>query len=602
MKTYLWKLIINKNVHLNKKMDALFPNIDLVLFLIRAFYYYIRYKLKLFTYKNLDFPSSYRGIINTFEQKQQTYCTRIYKEDAQHNGFFESLPRFLIGPLLTIQKKMFQPLTVTRPVSRIPKNHRLKLKPGYEYWFTLENKRRFLALINPGDKSIVKFIHNKKTSFSLSISNSRYTKLTVTKKLELKSSNKSIVYNRFPISQNKKIHIHYLFIDALPYFGPQTHPIIYDNFKNCFKSFRNQMFLHNNYSSSDWTMPSLTSILVGLPVHRHGVIDPGDNLSRSNIGDAINPEHQTLFEVAEAQGFSNTVISANSRMNPFYGHSRGVQNFYHKPNMGSEQLLTLWKNQVAVDLNKNSVFFLNFMDVHHPIQDSSLEILDSEMMVDQVNSGIFLNFWETERELYSTTNRLFKDIAQHCDLINSLSKVNTNIFIITSDHSSVRTLKGQRGGHAITDRFHVPFILMSNQEIGPIGNNNNGLINSPAITQIMFNSFKDKSFNIKNFRNELVKFTNKDEYVYSEIIYPGQTYRVQIISLEFIFFLETPTELKNRVIDLTGLEVKTFDRMQNKFIENNFTTRRIVLNFLHDLKKFSVLEIVGNFEYITNDK
>ena len=105
MKTYLWKLIINKNLHLNKKMESLFPNIDLVFFLIRAFYYYIRYKLKLFTYKNLDFPSSYRGIINTFEQKQQTYCTRIYKEDAQHNSFFESLPRFLIGPLLTIQKK-----------------------------------------------------------------------------------------------------------------------------------------------------------------------------------------------------------------------------------------------------------------------------------------------------------------------------------------------------------------------------------------------------------------------------------------------------------------------------------------------------------------
>jgi hypothetical protein len=304
-------------------------------------------------------------------------------------------------------------------------------------------------------------------------------------------------------------------------------------------------------------MPSLTSILVGLPVHRHGVIDPGDNLSRSDIGDGINPEHQTLFEVAEAQGFSNTVISANARMNPFYGHSRGVQNFYHKPNMGSEQLLTLWKNQVTEDLNKNSVFFLNFMDVHHPIQDSSLEILDSEMLVDQVNSGIFLNFWETESEFYSATNQLFKNIAKHCDLIKSLSKVNTNIFIITSDHSSVRTLKGQRNGHAITDRFHVPYILMSDQEIGQIGNNYE-LINSPAITQIMFNSFKNKSFHTKNFRNDLVEFTNKDEYVFSEIIYPGQTYRVQIISLEFILFLETPTELKNRVIDLTGLEVKTF--------------------------------------------
>ena len=562
------------------------------------FGFYYKLKFGLFVYKNSDFPFTKVGLVDNFSDKNKRYCTRIQDENFYNNAIYENVSRSPIGPLLATQRMMPTPLTVTRPVKKINPYRPIKLFAGNDYWFTLEKEARNFQRRNNSTHRILEISNSKGAKSKISINDAGYTKIRANENLTIKSIDQTILVNSMANFTKNKSHIHYIFIDSLPFFNKNVNQDLYYLFQKFFSFGKNRIILENYFVQSDWTTPSLATLLLGLPAHQHGVIDPGSNNPTKNVGGVIKTNTETFFEVAEKTGFTSTVISSNPRMNPFGGYTRGVQNFYHKSYMNCENILSLWENEVAENVNKNSIFFLNFFDMHHPLN-QNLEYneifnLPGKTKQHEKENQVELHSWSNPHDLYVTARKLFKSISKYCVSISELNLNVDHVFILTSDHSNVKTFKkGTKRGHLNSNRFHVPYIVISDNL--PRGTHKiPELINSSTVAQLFTSTFSKDLFDIQRFSNKLIRYENLDDYIYSEVIYPGQTYRVQLFSKDHIYFIESKDVIKNSTINLIDLDIRTFNRITNKFIDNNSMTLQVINSFISTLKKNSTLKVISS--------
>ena len=125
-------------ISFKRSIQRIFPNIELVIFVIESIGLYYKLRFGLFVYKSTDFPFTKFGLVDNFLDKNKRYCTRIQDENFYSNAIYENVSRSPIGPLLAIQRMMPTPLTVTRPVRIIKPYRPIKLFAGNDYWFTLE--------------------------------------------------------------------------------------------------------------------------------------------------------------------------------------------------------------------------------------------------------------------------------------------------------------------------------------------------------------------------------------------------------------------------------------------------------------------------------
>ena len=584
-------------VSFKRSLQRIFPNIELVILVIKSIGFYYKLKFGLFVYKNTDFPFTKVGLVDIFLDKNKRYCTRIQDENFYSNAIYENVSRSPIGPLLAIQRMMPTPLTVTRPVRIIKPHSPIKLFAGNDYCFTLEKGVRNFQRRNNSTHKILEISNSGGAKFKIGINDARYTKIRANENLTIKSIDQTILVNSTSNYTKNKSHIHYIFIDSLPYFNKNMNQDLYYLFEEFFSFGKNRVILENYFVQSDWTTPSLATLLLGLPAHQHGIIDPGSNSPTKNVGGVIKTNTETFFEVAEKTGFTSTVISSNPRMNPFVGYARGVQNFYHKSYMNCENILSLWENEVAGNVNKNSIFFLNFFDIHHSLN-QNLEYneifnLSGKFNHHEKENQADLHSWSEPIDLYVTAHKLFKSISKYCVSISESNPNVDHVFILTSDHSNVKTSKkGTLRGHLNSNRFHVPYIVVSDN-LSRGTRKVTELINSSTVAQLFTSTFSKDLFDLQRFSNELIRYKNLNGYVYSEVIYPGQTYRVQLFSKDYIYYIESKDIIKNGTINLIDLDIRTFHRVTNKFIENNSMTLQVINSFISTLKRNSTLKIIS---------
>jgi uncharacterized protein YacL (UPF0231 family) len=559
---------------------------------------YYKLKFGFFVYKNSDFPFTKAGLVSNFTDKKKLYCTRIQDENFYSNTIYENVSRSPIGPLLATKRMLITPLTVTRPVISIEPYKQIKLFAGNDYWLTLDSGDKNFSFKDNSTHKKLDASNSKGAKFQIGMNDARYTKICANENLTIKPIDQRILLNSVKNHTKKKSHIHYIFIDSLPYFNKNVNQYLYYLFEEFFSFEKNRIVLDNYFVQSDWTTPSLATLLLGLPAHQHGVIGPGSNNPAKNVNEVIRTNNKTFFEVSEKCGFTNTVISSNPRMNPFYGYARGVQNFYHKSYMNCENVLSLWKKEVAQNVNRNSIFFLNFFDIHHPLS-QNLEydkfINLSKILRQHEKAGqLDLHSWSEPIDLFITTRKLFQSISQYCIEVDKSNPNVDHVFILTSDHSNVGTWKkGTNKGHLKSSRFHVPYIVISSQLPNSI-HKIPELINSSTVAQLFISAFSKDLFDLSKFSNELVKYKNLEGYVYSEVIYPGQTYRVQLFFKEYNYFLESKDIIKNNTINLRNPEIRTFDKITNKFIDNNSISFQVTKNFISILKKYSAFKVIVN--------
>lgn len=92
------------------------------------------------------------------------------------------------------------------------------------------------------------------------------------------------------------------------------------------------------FAASSWTLPSVASLLTGLPAVRHGAGEPlgPDPLARAPLG----PSHATLATVLRDAGFTTRAVVTNPYLGLGYGLGQGFD-AYENVTLESEAVLTL---------------------------------------------------------------------------------------------------------------------------------------------------------------------------------------------------------------------------------------------------------------------
>lgn len=562
-------------------------------------YFFLRFVFWRFTYKNSDFPLTQTGLVNVFIQKNNTFVTRFYRENSY--SFRERLRylRSLYVPALVYSKQIDFPSTITVPVVSLDSSNTYDVFPENDYWFTSTRKKDSFKFSNSEVAKRITMIDTKDKKSTFNVSPFTISRLKVDEPVRLSFEHESVFLGTFPLGQREIHQVHYLFVDTLYEFSSIVNSELNECFKVLFESKFNYLKLNNLISSSDWTMPSLATMLTGFPAHKHGVVEPGSNRKRKPSEDFLSESINTLFDLTANQGFFNVALSANPRFNPFYGYASGVHRFIHKPYLDSSLLLKFAEDESTSYSDRSSFFFIGLMDLHHRLNgfnllhdrtiNSPFDETETQSKVELIGRSDDTVFFRSD--YYEIARNLAMQIARYMRNVSLSSNNVKHTFILTSDHSGAPSPKAQAKEHKLPERFHVPFFIFSTEP--DLGNQQvDDYIGSAKVTQLLSKSFVNKSFDVSQFKGSVTKQESPSELVFSEIIYPNQTYRVQIFTDSYIFQIESKEVIKNRVIDLRQYQLKTFEKATQSWIENGSTALEVANRFINDLRLGSSFEII----------
>jgi hypothetical protein len=276
-----------------------------------------------------------------------------------------------------------------------------------------------------------------------------------------------------------------------------------------------------------------------------------------------------------------------------------VHQFFFKPYLDQDDLMTLWRKEVSGNLDKNSLFFLGLMDLHHPIfgENHEYNLKELSKLVD-IDSRFSLQLEGRDdatmffrQNYYWIVKTLSNNLSNHIKSILANSKKTRNVFILTSDHSGVPSPKAQVQGHKSTERFHTPLTIFADYNLTRSRKINN-YIGANTFAKYFFDSFKNDNFDLNCLTKKLLKVENFSKYVLSEVLYPNQTYRAQFVSHSRVIYLESERIVENRTIDLRNKVVKTFDKSRKEFIKNDSETAKVVNDFVKRLVSKSNYDII----------
>ena len=228
--------------------------------------------------------------------------------------------------------------------------------------------------------------------------------------------------------------------------------------------FRDGRLYTNAYSQSEYTMPSLATMMTGLYPIQHGVFTH-DRCQRT-----IPPQTPTLAEFLQEAGYRTFCYSTGRRFVPPYGHYRGFERFHFH-----NQSLTLTSDTVVdramefIETHKSSptFCFLHIIDPHPPF---ALPTYFSEL-----NSGAMR--WGDSRSLYDAF-KLHRDSRERVAELREMERVmvrnldfilgklfayleregldeKTHVMIL-ADHGR----EYMKGSPLLTRRLtHIPFLL-----------------------------------------------------------------------------------------------------------------------------------------------
>lgn len=375
--------------------------------------------------------------------------------------------------------------------------------------------------------------------------------------------------------QNKKLVIS-LFVDGLSqeiiaqYGLENIMPYTYEFFKK-------GMICKNAFTSSDWTYPSLASLISGLSVSEHMMIHPDVNVK-------FPKEQKLLFEYFKEAGYHTTVISGDWRTTcATYDSIRGVDRYIAKhQNCGfrTEDVIVDVIDHLQTFKNTDQYIWIGTGDLH--------DVADGHNMPTAIQADMDLNEFEVgEKSLTSVKqsyniNKINKYIrvAKHID--SKLHVLYDYIEENFSDSEFVITLFGDHGQAYIVkpDQHHLSRGL-SNIGFMTRGGEISG-VNEEYINIVDYNNIITKLAGLKNINIESDGILPKSyggniesKFAVTETIHPGDPYMIAIHSPKYNFYMTTEGKVTHYgKIDLSSYSVELRDEngneVQNGQIKDEF--------------------------------
>lgn len=255
------------------------------------------------------------------------------------------------------------------------------------------------------------------------------------------------------------------------------------------------------FAASSWTLPSLASLMTGLPVSRHraGEAIGVDPLARRPLGD----QHATLATVLRRAGFATRAVVTNPYLGRGYGLGRGFDAFENvtleseavltlRPTTGFWILESVWPSIAIADRGdavtrraarflglrdrpRRFFLWLHYVDPHAPYAGTTRSFRDDLLAGDgggalprmaQLRAGEIRPLAEGRRalrEAYADAVRTVDaEVGAIADLLDAHGLAARTLLVVTADHGEeLWDHGGVEHGHTLyAELIRVPLVLV----------------------------------------------------------------------------------------------------------------------------------------------
>ena len=385
--------------------------------------------------------------------------------------------------------------------------------------------------------------------------------------------------------QNKKLVIS-LFVDGISQKVIDEYGL--ENIMpNTYRFFSKGMGCRNAFSSSDWTYPSLASLISGLSVPNHMMISPDINIKYPR-------KQKILFEYFKEAGYHTTIISGDWRStSATYDSIRGVDRYMAKhQNCGfrTEDVLVNVIDNIETFKETDQYIWVGTGDLH--------DVADEINLPSAVQAKMSLSDYDMDEKSKTSVKQKYSPnkistyvkVATHVD-----SKLKVLYDYIEENYDEdefVVTLFGDHGqGYIVKpDEFHLSRGLSNIGFMtrgGGVSGTTDEYINIVDYTNIITRLAGIQDVQILSDGKLPKAYGGMDEskYAITETIHPGDPYMVAIHSEKYVFYMESLNNVTNYgKVDMSEYRAHLYDSEENEINDDALKMRFI--NFILDRTKY----------------
>ena len=439
------------------------------------------------------------------------------------------------------------------------------------------------------DKSYIDIKNNKKKTRLNNLVHNRYNILKFNKgdQCTIKSP-RDLIIGR-PIStknvdkENDKKLVLVLFFDALGSKLFERYPLE-EVMPNTYNFFSKGIIFKNCYSNAEFTIPSLASMTTGKYVHNNNFFHP----RKKQI---IGQKSKSINSYFRKEGYFTQLITGNYGQNPSHGYCIDYDRVIYKHSMKMHDQIMEFIDSMRILNSRDTFTWMSLLDIHHPLGQtpsfsatSDMELIDHDYKLDDppATKTTFRSYCPkaTNRHLAE-----MKKVDYHLKHLYKFLEENytEDDFLVTlvSDHATSATIDTvNKASILCKEKTNVPFMIRGS---GFKENYSLELIENVDILPSILSSCNIE-FDKENIDGGLPKELggSRKDYIFTESIYPGQTYKASIKDGKFECFLEG----KNLTNDSGEIDIAEFyfsvnDINNGAIIED----RGLVNHFLREFEK-----------------
>lgn len=461
---------------------------------------------------------------------------------------------------------------------------------GFSFKLTTES---LVPVLIEQNNAIVEIQQCENKKISISISNKLHFNYFRIKegKINIHSDKKMCIADIISLqhkNQNKKLVIS-LFVDGLSqliinkYGLENIMPYTYNFFKK-------GMICNNAFTSSDWTLPSLASMISGLYPENHMMIDPDVNVK-------YQIDQKLLFEYFKDKGYHTTIISGDWRATcATYDSIRGVDRYVAKhQNCGfrTEDVLVNALDSLEMFKDTDQYIWIGTGDLHDIADEISLPaVIQAEMELDDFQIG---EKSKTSVKQKYNTNKIKNYIKAAKYIDSKLQVLYEYIENNYKDDEFVISLFGDHGQAYVVKptEFHlsrgisnIGFMTRG----GGISGVSDEYINIVDYTNIITKlaGMNDIDINSEGKLPKTYGGSTENKFAITETIHPGDPYMIAIHSKEYIFYMKSDSNVTDYgKIDMSSYNTKLLDHVGNEIFDEDIVNK--LVNFVFDRIKYIII-------------
>jgi len=272
------------------------------------------------------------------------------------------------------------------------------------------------------------------------------------------------------------IQIETLRADALPFLAAARPDVPPDLTPVLSEFAREAVVWERAFAPSPWTVPTVVSLLTGLPPTAHGAVTHGRM--------SVPTDLVTLAERARAAGVATGAVVASDLLSEAQGYARGFGHYAHVPYANARQVTDLATAFLANHLGQQTFLFLHTFDPHGPVaapepwRDRYVEPGLRELTVAGAEGRLLVAIEAAHRgggpppspedpDLRFLWQRYLGEIAyldhhfgQLLEALEDLKLADDTVVIVTSDHGEEFLEHGLygHGSQLFDETLHVPLL------------------------------------------------------------------------------------------------------------------------------------------------